>query len=218
MKALFVALFAAASVSATQPNITGDYLEVRTCDVYTGSCFANAEMGLSGKEAILVWSVKEGQFNNTSLDGLKVIAVVRTDATMGDQRYQPRTGRTVLIVDSKADTKQREALTAFAKSMAGSLVGEVASVKTSSIDASISTCSKSGCASVKAGNLVEISTRCFGDQDHVCGNEETYYPPLTKVNGAMAAFTEVASFQGNDLGVKFQAAGQRSAFLAAFAR
>ena len=27
------------------------------------------------------------------------------------------------------------------------------------------------CAQVKAGNLIEISTRCFGDSDHLCGND-----------------------------------------------
>ena len=40
--------------------ISGNYLEVRSCDVYTGPCFANAEMGLTGKEGILVWSIREG--------------------------------------------------------------------------------------------------------------------------------------------------------------
>jgi hypothetical protein len=44
----------------TAPTVSGDYLEVRSCDVYTGSCFANAEMNLTGKEGMMVWSVREG--------------------------------------------------------------------------------------------------------------------------------------------------------------
>src|SRR6185503_13113831 len=55
-------------------GISGRYLEVRSCDVYTGPCFANAEMGLDGKEAILVWSVREGAWRGTDLKGLSVIA------------------------------------------------------------------------------------------------------------------------------------------------
>ena len=35
-------------------EISGDYLEVRTCDVYTGPCFGNAEMSLAGKEAVML--------------------------------------------------------------------------------------------------------------------------------------------------------------------
>jgi hypothetical protein len=200
-------------------EISGDYLEVRTCDVYTGSCFANSEMGLTGKEAILVWSVREGQWKNTTLDGLKVIAVVKTDDTMGDLRYQPRSGKAVLVVDAKANSEQREALQDLARSLSGKLIKEVTSVKSVDIESNLGTCSKSAaCASVKAGKLIDISTRCFGEKDHVCGNETAFYPPLTEVNGAIPAFTELATFKGAGLNVTFEAAGTRSAFLASFSR
>src|SRR6185295_6506714 len=93
-----LSLAALSSFAAKQPaTISGDYLEVRSCDVFTGSCFANSEMGLNGKEGILVWAVREGTWNGAPLDGLSVIAVVRTDATLGDQHYDPRSGKAVLI-------------------------------------------------------------------------------------------------------------------------
>lgn len=216
LKALAILLATATPLLA---QISGDYLEVRTCDVYTGSCFANAEMGLTGKEAILVWSVRDGKWNNTALEGLKVIAVVKTDETMGDVRYQPRSGKAVLVVDAKANSAQREALQDLARSLSGKLISEVTSVKSVDIESNLGTCSKSAaCAQVKAGNLIEISTRCFGEQDHLCGNESTYYPPLTEVNRAYPAFTELATFKGAGLNVTFEAAGQRSAFLASFSR
>jgi hypothetical protein len=208
------------AVASTQftPTISGDYLEVRSCDVYTGPCFANAEMNLSGKEGILVWSVREGSWNGTSLNGLNVIAVVCTDGTLGDLSYQPRTGRAVLIIDEKADAQQREALSNLARSKAGRLIKEVVAVRIDPIEASVGTCAKAGCASVKAGNLVEVNTRCLGGQDHLCGNEENYYPPLTNVEHAMPAFTERASFKGSGLNRTWEATGQRNAFLATFSR
>src|SRR5438477_5023466 len=91
--------------AATQslPEISGGYLEVRSCDVYTGPCFANGEMGLTGKEAVMVWSIRQGSWKGVALDGLNVIAVVKTDDTMGDLRYQPRSGPAVLITDAAAD-------------------------------------------------------------------------------------------------------------------
>src|SRR2546425_12248539 len=95
---LMVAAASILTAKQSAPAISGDYLEVRSCDVYTGSCFANSEMGLAGKEGILVWSVREGTWKGTSLDGLSVIAVVRTDGTMGDLRYQPQSGQAVLIL------------------------------------------------------------------------------------------------------------------------
>jgi hypothetical protein len=199
-------------------GISGDYLEVRSCDVYTGPCFANAEMGLSGKEGILVWSIREGAWKGTSLKGLGVIAVVSADATLGDVRHQPRSGKAVLIVDAKADSLQREALMDFARSMAGHLIKEVAEVKTVGMELAIGACTKAGCAKVDAGDLVQISTRCFSEKDHVCGNEETYYPPLTQVDHAMPAFTELASYQGTGLNLTWQSTENRGAFLASFSR
>ena len=213
-----LAALAAFAGKSSEPTISGDYLEVRSCDVYTGPCFANAEMNVTGKEGIMVWSVREGNWQGTSLSGLSVIAVVCTDGTLGDVRYQPRAGRAVLIVDENADATQRQALSDLARSLAGKLIQQVVEVRTARIDAKVGTCAKAGCASVKAGDLVEINTRCLGGNDHLCGNEETFYPPLTRVDGARPAYTEVASYKGNGLNRTWEATGQRSAFLATFSR
>jgi len=215
-----VVLAAATAFAGKQstPTISGDYLEVRSCDVYTGPCFANAEMGLTGKEGMLVWSVREGSWNGVKLDGLNVIAVVRTDGTLGDLRYQPRSGKAVLLVDMLATPKQREALVDLARSLAGGLINEVAEVKTASMEVAIGTCGNKGCASVKAGKLVQITTRCLGSKDHLCGNEETFYPPLTEVTGAYPVVTELASFDGTGLDLTWALVEKRSAFMGHFAR
>jgi hypothetical protein len=214
--ALAVGTVCNAQAKPTTP-ITGDYLEVRTCDVYTGPCFANGEMNLAGKEGILVWSINQGSWDGVALDGLKVIVVVRTDETLGNLRFQPRDGKAVLILDEKANSQQQAALTQFARTMAGRLAQEVVTVKSAPIDAKLGTCTHSGCAQVKAGNLVEVSTRCLGANDHVCGNEDAFYPPLTSVETASPAYTELAAFKGDNLGLTWEATGQRSAFVAEFA-
>ncbi len=215
-----ISVLALAAVAAfagnTAPTISGDYLEVRSCDVYTGSCFANSEMNLTGKEGMMLWSVREGAWNGTKLDGLRVMAVVKADGSLGDLKYQPRSGDAVLIVDAKADAKQKEALTDFARTMAGKLIAKVVDVKSAPIEAKLATCIKLGCASVKAGDLVEISTSCLGGKHDVCGNEETFYPPLSKVDGAYPVFADLATFTGQGLDCTWQIAGKRSAFLATF--
>src|SRR5262245_9136611 len=78
------------------PAASGNYLEVRSCDVFTGACIANSEMGLTGREGMLVWSIKQGQWNGVPLDGLNVIAVVQTEDTLADVRYAPGHGKAVL--------------------------------------------------------------------------------------------------------------------------
>ena len=43
------------SVGLSAQQIRGDYIETRSADVYTGQCFANGEVNLVGKEAIVAW-------------------------------------------------------------------------------------------------------------------------------------------------------------------
>ena len=214
--ASLLALAATTAFAGNKPSISGDYLEVRSCDVYTGPCFANAEMGLTGREGMMVWSVQEGAWNGVDLKGLGVIAVVKTDGTLGHVKYQPRSGETVLILDAKASDRQRAALSDFARSMAGHLISEVVRVETAPIETKVGGCHQKGCASVTAGNLVEIATSCLGGKHEVCGNEETFYPPLTEVEQSYPVFTDLASFQGTGLNLTWQIAGTRSAFLAQF--
>lgn len=198
------------------PSISGDYLEVRSCDVFTGACIANSEMGTAGREGMLVWSIREGTWNGTRLAGLTVIAIVQTHDTLGDIRYQPGAGNAVLIVDERATATQRDALKSFVRAKSGKLIAQVVNVASAPMTVAIGRCASGSCATVKAGSLVEISTRCLGGKDHLCGNEENYYPPLTEIDGALAAFTELAAFRGTGLNTTWELAGKRSAYLGTF--
>jgi hypothetical protein len=216
LAAVFACFVLVAGASAA---VSGSYVEIRSCDVYTGPCFANAEMGLEGQEAIMTWSIRKGELDGVNLDGLSVIAVVRAKETLGDVgRFPASDSRSVLIVDKTATAKQRDALVRFVREKAGSLLGTTVNVETApiSVDVCLAGCSKEGCASVRAGRLVEIETRCLGGDDHLCGNEDLYYPPLTKVSGARAAYTMSGAFRGDGLDTRFNEANRRSAYLASF--
>ena len=202
--------------TAGSDGIQGRYLETRSCDVYTGPCVANGEVGLTGTEAILTWSVDQGSWDGVDLAGLNVIAVVRASNTLGNTYQNALPAKSVLVVDSDATKTQRDALANLARTLGGELTADVVEVKCAPITASIGACKASGCARVEAEGLVEVTTRCLGGDDHLCGNESTYYPPLTAVDDAMPAFTNVASYQGDGLGMTFTNVERRSAFLATF--
>ena len=94
----------------------GFYLESRTCQVYTGPCFANAEVGLSGRNAIMAWSIEEGQQEGVSLKGLNVVMLLDASQTLGFRGIDgPRQLKSVILVDQRADLQQRQALVNFAK-------------------------------------------------------------------------------------------------------
>lgn len=196
-------------------TIRGQYVEARTCDVFTGSCFANADTGLTGRNAALAWKVESGTVAGTKLDGLGVVAVLSVSDTLGLK--QTGKGRAVVIVDEKATTAQRDALVKFVKAQAGSLVGDVVAVKAAPIDLTICHCDGEGCATLSAGP-VKIATRCIDvDHDKACGNETTQYPPLAKGVTAKAAVAAEHSFTGKELNETWNDAGRRGAFVGTFA-
>src|SRR5262245_23030868 len=106
--ALAVVALAVLSGPAFAAVFTGQYIEARTCDVWTGTCFANAEMNMAGKHAVLGWKIDKGSLDGVNLDGLGVVAIVAASDTLGLE--QTGKSRAILIVDSKASAAQQKAL------------------------------------------------------------------------------------------------------------
>jgi hypothetical protein len=202
-------------VSAAETKISGDYLETRSADVYTGQCFANGEVGLTGDEAILAWHIRSGSWNGVELNDLNVVAAVKANATLGDPYADPYPAKAVLIVDEQANLNQRAALEDFARHMAGKLVANVVTVKSAPIDMQILR-EHHGRAFLRAGNFVSVQTRALNDNDHLCGNETTFYPPLTEVVHAMPAVAVTDQYSGGGLGTTWTLHDKRSAFVGTF--
>lgn len=211
-------VFAVAGTTNAQ-HISGDYVETRSADVYTGSCFANAEVNLVGNEAILAWRVDKGEWDGQKLDGLSVVGVVKASGTLGDPYENPYPANSVLIVDQNGDAAQRAALVSFAQSMGGALLKNAVRVEVAPIKVDIERHGEHvETATVHAGDVAGIQTRMIGAHDHICGNEETYYPPLTDSVHAMAAVAVTDQYRGPDLGVVWTLHNKRSAFVGTFAR
>ncbi|MEX2120781.1 MAG: DUF1326 domain-containing protein [Pirellulales bacterium] len=202
---------------ASAAEISGNYIETRTCDVYTGPCFANAEMGITGQQAILAWNIEEGSHEGVDLSGLNVVLVVRAVETLGFAEAVTRTEpiRSVVLVDERANESQRAALAGFARQRAGKLGGETVRVASLPIEIKLDHIDMVG--QIQAGDEVHLTTRKLAKGDCVCTNEEIYYPPLTEVENSAPAFTVDGGFAGRGLGQRWTNPNTRSAFLATFA-
>lgn len=200
----------------TKSDVRGEYIEARNAEVYTGPCFANGEMGQVGDLAVLGWSIEKGSWEGVSLDGLSVVGVIRASNTLGleDGVYPVKS---VLIIDDRANPEQRLALKSFARRMGGDLLSDVAKVDYAPIrftlkDHSVHTAT----ATLDAAGLAQIQTRALKSSDDICHNEETFYPPLTRLDHAMPAYTVANRFAGDGLGTKWSSPGKRSAFVGSF--
>lgn len=213
-------VLAAASVwGASLPTnaVRGEYIEARTADVYTGPCFANSEVGVTGDLAVMGWKIEKGEWQGVSLDGLSVMGVLRASGTLGDVTGPVYPVKSVLIVDDRASAEQRLALKSFARKMGGDLLNDIVHVEYQRITFSMEEGSvHSRRLTMAAGVMAKIETRPLAETDQICHNEEVWYQPLTPVDHAMAAYTVAHDFHGTGLGTTWSSPSKRSAFVANF--
>ena len=208
-------LLAFAAPAIAGDSITGTYLESRTCQVYTGPCFANAETAMAGREAVMAWNIEDGQQSGVDLAGLSVVMVVRGNDTLGHKGLNdPTELKSAIIVDEKASEAQRVALVAFAKQHAGRAGSEVVRVDAAPISMSLDTAELNG--NLEAGKMVKLSTRKAKQGDCICSNEVAYYPPLAQVERFAAGVSIEAEYKGKGLGARWSTPGARSAYMGEF--
>jgi len=215
---------------AASPQIKGDYVEARTADVFTGPCFSNAEVFITGDLAVMAWKITEGRYDGQDLAGLSVAAAVKADCTFS--KDTPEAARSVVIVDESASPDQRKALVALAKSLAGKRLSNVAEVKAARINLTVEAMEghdtksagtphhgmpKAPRASVFIPGTAEILTRPLDEDDHFCGNEVVEYAPLSQGVTALPAYTLNHNFKGKQLGTSWSDANCRSSFVGHFA-
>jgi len=105
--------------------IDGNYIEARTADVWTGPCFANGEVEINGKEAVLGWRIEHGGWQGVSLAGFSVVGVIRTEHTLGNVSEPVNPARAVLIVDSRAGDAERAIALLREAGQEARVIGEV---------------------------------------------------------------------------------------------
>jgi hypothetical protein len=219
-KPLFLALVLALALpvvtqAAPAATISGNYVEFRNADVYTGPCFANSEVGLTGENAVLAWQIAQGGWAGVPLDGLNVVAVVRASATLGDPYANPLPTKTVFLLDSRASEAQRLALVRFAQAQTAGLLDNVVAVESAPISFASA---RHGYVTLEAGNLVNLTTRTLNENDELCHNEEVFYQPLAAhLVHAMPVVAASSAYRGNHLGVTWNDSGRRSSFVGTFA-
>jgi hypothetical protein len=201
---------------AAAADIAGQYLEARTCQVYTGPCFANGEMGLAGKDALMAWSIRKGAHNGVDLAGLKVIMALNCSTTLGHAGIEDAQDlKSVVYVDEKANDEQREALVDFAKTHAGKAGKAVVRVASAPIEMELNESDLQG--TLRAGRDIQVVTRKARQSDCICMNEVAFYPPLAKLEHFAAGVTTIGEFKGRGLGSQWSIPESRSAYMATFA-
>jgi hypothetical protein len=220
---------AGAPPAAAAASIEGDYIEARTADVFTGPCFSNSEVFITGHQAVLAWKVRRGSWAGEDLSGLTVAAAVRASTTITHD--DPEAARAVILVDERATTAQRDALVAFARHLGGDRLNHVASVQPASMLMTVETMEAMEAEGVSkshhsmptapkamflAYGLAEILTRPLDETDHLCGNETVAYEPIARGVDVSPAYTLRHGFRGEGLDTTWSDPSCRSSFVGQF--
>ena len=195
------------------PTVSGDYVDVRDCDVWTGPCFSNGEINVAGTNGIIGWVVREGTWQGVRLDALAIVAVVDTEGTLTTDSEGK--AQTALLVDERASDEQAKALIALARKLAPRYLKTVLKTRRAPI-----TYKRKGMrVTLEAGKGVEakIGTRALDPvRDEHCGNEAQTYPSLSEGTKAKCAKTVESFYRGKDLGGKWRHPDARSALVGTF--
>ena len=207
-----VGLAASPLVAGGRGSVSGQYVEARTAEVFTGGCIMNSEAETRGRQAVLAWKVDQGSFNGVSLDGLSVVAAVAGDRNLGivEMGGGKATTKSAVYVDERANPAQRMALVAMASELSKGVVGTIVQVT----PAPIRFADQGQEISVATGP-VTLAVNKVMTHDPSCGAMQWYHP-LSSVSEATLAVADQNVFAGTSLGTRWSDPDKRSAFFGRF--
>lgn len=196
-------------------GLQGTYLEARTCQVYTGPCFANGETGLAGKNAIMSWRIDQGKLKGTDLSGLTVALIVNSSDTLGFEGLNDaKKLKSIVVVDEQANSQQRLALIEFVKSHAKKAGENIAAIQTAKMQMKLDLAELTG--ELQVGDKIKLKSRKARKGDCICSNESAYYPPLAKLNGFVPGVTIEGEVSARKIGSRWSVPDSRTAYLGTF--
>lgn len=208
-----VVLGLAAGVGASGPSITGDYVEARTAEVFTGPCILGSEGEVSGKEAIMAWRVSRGAVNGVSLDGLSVVAVVSADRHLSLHELgapAPTAIKSVVMTDRRATAAQQQALVSMVRSLAPDVFKQVISTRPVSITFQKD---KDGVQVSAGAAKLDITTEF--EHPMTCGATR-WFNPLSRTDGTKPGLTRAQEWSGGEFGTTWTQYDRKSAYAGTF--
>jgi hypothetical protein len=205
--------FGGANSSDPSISVTGDYVEARTAEVFTGACMLGNEADSLGREAIMAWRVSTGAVNGVPVNGLSVVAVVAADRNLGMHELgaeRPSVVQALVMVDERATPAQRDALVQVARSLSP-LVRDVVAVK----QLPISFTRERDVVRVSAGEASLDVTTTF-DHSPVCGAMQ-WFSPLSSTTATEVGLARMNAWSGSALPARWSLVDRKSSFVGTFA-
>ena len=189
--------------------IRGEYVEVRTASVFAGACHYNGELTTAGRDALMAWNVKSGEWR-VDLAGVRIVAIVSADANLSDDNAARRSE---IIIGENASNAQSRAMLEALKSRYAASLGKIISVRRGPLTFE----HKDKTYTVTADDFASINIEAMPD-DLCCKMPQlVWYSPLVPLENRKVGYTTKALYAGAAVGDPWQRTGQNSAFYGSFA-
>ena len=195
------------SSQAESVSVRGDYVEVRTASVFAGACHYNGEVVTTGREAMMAWNVTSGKWQGVDLSGVRVMAIVSSDANLGDKNAARQSE---IVIDSPSRSQSLAMLNALKEEYAASL-GNIVKVRNAPIKFV-----REGKTFAVAADDATIDVEAMPN-DLCCKMPNlVWYTPFVGLENRKVGYTTNAAYSGNTVGEQWSRAGENSAFYGSF--
>ena len=196
------------SSRAESVSLRGDYVEVRTASVFAGACHYNGEVVTTGRDALMAWNVTSGKWQGVDLTGVRVLAIVSSEANLGEANAARQSE---IIIDSGASRTQALAMTNALKEKYAASLGQIVEVRTAPI-----TFERKGRTYAVVTNEAAINVEAMPN-DLCCKMPNlVWYTPLVGLENRKVGYTSKALYSGKVVGEPWSRSGENSAFYGTF--
>jgi hypothetical protein len=186
----------------------GEFVELHSCDLYTGGCTASSESTLLGRQLFRVWSIKEGTWNNQNLAGLKVALLELGSVNLAEKGALG--DRAELFVPKGLAPVQKDALLSWVNSQT------ITPASTQVRDAEI-TYQRSGlAANITVGDSIVLSTMPIAKCSTGACGQALWYEPQVEYSSFEVLASRFSSIRDSALNFLWTDHDRPNVFLASF--
>ena len=187
---------------------SGEFLELHSCDLYTGGCTASSESTLLGRQLFRIWSIRQGMWNNQNLADLNVALLELGSVNLAEKGALGE--KAEIIVPMGLAPARKEALLSWATSQAAMPV----SMRV--VEAGISY-HRTGCAvDVAVGDFISLSTTAIGKCSSGACGQALWYEPGAKYCSVKVVASRVSKIRDSSLDFVWIDHDRPNVFLANF--
>jgi len=187
---------------------SGEFVELHSCDLFTGGCTASSESTLLGRQLFRVWSISEGTWNNQNLAGLKVALLELGSVNLAEK--EALVEKAEVFIPQGLAPAQKEALLSWVTSQG------ITPASTRVAEAEIAYQRSGPVANVTIGDSISLSTMAIGKCSSGACGQALWYEPQVRHSSFVVVSSRVSRIRDSSLKFLWTDHDRPNVFLASF--